>query len=58
MKFNKKEYDIKYNKEHYSRFLVDLPKEEKEELDRLLKEKGITKAEFLRDAIKKIKKAK
>lgn len=55
-KFDQKKYLQKYNKEHYSRFLVDLKTEELEELNKLLKEKQITKADFLRNAIKDLKK--
>ena len=53
--FNQNEYIKEYNKKHYSAFKVYLSKEEKEEIDRLLKKKNITKAQFLRDAIKKLK---
>lgn len=52
--FNQSKYNQKYNKEHYKAFKVDLKKEELEQLEKLLKEKGITKAQFLRDAIKKL----
>lgn len=55
-KFNKKEYDSFYRKNNYLQFKVDLKKSEKEELDILLKENNITKAEFLRNAIKELKK--
>lgn len=58
MAFNQKEYTIAYNKENYSRFLVDLPKKDKEELDKILKEDNMTKADFLRRAIKKYKKTR
>lgn len=56
--FNKKEYDMKFRKEKYSRFLVDLPKDEKKELDELLKKHNISKADFLRWSIKKFKETK
>lgn len=49
-------YKVKYNKEHYKVFKVDLKIEEAEELERILKEKKLTKAQFLRNAIKMIKK--
>ena len=42
MSFNKKEYDKKYHKEKRSEkkiWLVELPKDEKEEYDNMLKEK-------------------
>lgn len=54
-KFNQQKYIQEYNKEHYKTFKVDLKVEEWEELELLLKNKGITKAQFLRDAIKKLK---
>ena len=55
--FNQKQYIIDYNKEHYKAFKVDLKVEELEELEKILQEKGITKAQFLREAIDKIKKS-
>lgn len=54
-KFNQKEYIQNYQKEHYSAFKVDLKKEEKEELDVLLKKGNLTKAQFLRNAIVDLK---
>lgn len=54
--FNKAKYDAEYIKEHYSRFLVDLPKEEKEDFDNLLKEENMSKSQFLKDAIDRYKK--
>lgn len=56
--FNQAKYIQQYNKEHYKTFKVDLKKDELEKLDKLLKEKGLTKAQFLRDAIEKIKRSK
>ena len=53
--FKKKKYDMKYRKENYARFLVDLPKKDKEEIDKILKEDGISKATFLKLAIKNYK---
>lgn len=55
--FNQKQYIIDYNKEHYKAFKVDLKVEELEELEKILKEKGLTKAQFLREAIDRIKKS-
>lgn len=55
-KFNQKQYIIDYNKEHYKAFKVDLKVEELEELEKLLKEKHKTKAQFLREAIQQLKK--
>lgn len=42
---------VKYNKEHYKAFKVDLKIQELEELEFLLKEDKLSKAEFLRKAI-------
>lgn len=49
-------YKVEYNKKHYKAFKVDLKIEELEELEEILKKKGLTKAQFLRNAIKVIKK--
>lgn len=58
MSFDKKEYDKKYMKEkrkNIKQFKVDLTIDEFEELENLLKQSNYkTKAEFLRDSIKKI----
>ena len=54
-KFNQSKYTQNYNKEHYKVFKVDLKKEEHEELENMLKEDKKTKAEFLRESIKKYK---
>ncbi len=55
-KFNQSKYIKEYNKQHYKAFKVDLKKEELDELENLLNKKGITKAQFLRDAINELKK--
>lgn len=55
-KFNQQEYIQEYNKKHYKAFKVDLKIEELEQLNELLKKKGLTKAQFLRNSIKKLKK--
>ena len=55
-KFNQKEYIKDFHKKYYSQFKVDLKKEEKEEIDMLLKEKNLTKAQFLRNAVEELKK--
>lgn len=58
MAFNKKEYDKKYHKEKRSEkkiWLVELPKDEKEKYDNMLKEKNITKIQFLRNSFKELK---
>mgnify|MGYP003291477269 CR=1 FL=1 len=54
--FNQQEYINQYKKEHYSKLVVDLKKETKQELDRLCKEKGITLKQFVLDAIEQLKK--
>lgn len=54
-KFNQNKYIQKYNREHYSTFKVDLKHEELEELNNLLKEQRLTKAQFLRNAIADLK---
>lgn len=51
-KFNQSNYIKEYQKQNYKQFKVFLKKEEKEELDKLLKEKNMTKAQFLKNAIK------
>lgn len=55
-KFNQTEYVREYIKKHKKRFLVDLNKEEMEELNKLLKKNNLTKASFLRKAIENLKK--
>ena len=54
-KFNQKKYIQDYQKEHYSIFKVKLKKEEKKELDELLNKIGLNQAQFLRNAIQKLK---
>lgn len=54
--FNQKEYIIQYKKEHYSTFKVDLLKDEKKALDKILKNENMTKTEFLRKSIIDFKK--
>lgn len=54
-KFNKKEYDINYKKEHKAQFKVDLNKNEKIDLDLMLKKFNISQADFLRNAIREFK---
>ena len=55
---NQKEYINNYKKEHYSAFKVNLKKEEKQELDKLLKESNLTKTRFLKNAIAELKEKK
>lgn len=52
--FNQAKYIQQYNKEHYKTFKVDLKIEEMEKLERLLTKKGLSKAQFLRNAIKEL----
>ena len=56
--FNKEKYDINYRKKFKSQFNVDLNKDEKDELDTMLKAKGLTKSEFLRAALHQLKNGK
>lgn len=53
--FNQNEYIKAYNKSHYKRFGVYLKEDEMNELDDLLKKHKLSKAEFLRQAIDKLK---
>lgn len=50
-KFDKKEYDKKYKKEHYARFVADLQPELKKRVDDYCKKENISKTEFVRRAI-------
>lgn len=50
-KFDKKEYDKNYKKEHYARFVADLKPEEKQRVDDYCKDEGISKADFIRRAL-------
>ncbi len=53
--FDQNEYTKEYNKTHYKQFKTELPIEEKEIIDKFLKENNITKIEFIRNAFKKEK---
>ena len=53
--FNQQKYIQQYNKEHYKTFKVDLKISEWNELDKILKKKKISKADFLRKAIDDLK---
>ncbi len=57
-KFDQKKYSMDYRKKHKSQFNVDLNIEEKEELEILLKKHGLTKVQFLRNAINDLKQKK
>lgn len=54
-KFNQVKYIQQYNKEHYKTFKVDLKQEEMQELETMLTSLHLTKAQFLRNAIKSLK---
>lgn len=54
-KFNQSKYIQEYNKTHYKRFLVDLPIDYHEKLERYLKKNKLTKAMFLKNIIDKLK---
>ena len=54
-KFNQNEYVNEYKKKHYSPLKINLKKEEKEELDKLLAEEGLTQTQFIRNAIADLK---
>lgn len=53
--FDKTKYDMELRKKTKKQFNTDLYKDEKEELDRLLKQENITKTEFIRNAITNLK---
>ena len=53
--FNQAKYIQEYNKSHYKTFKVDLKIEEWNELETLLIKSGKSKAQFLREAISKLK---
>ncbi len=54
----KNEYDKQYKKDNYKQFKVYLKKDEKEELDSLLKERNISSSTFIRLSIKALKENK
>lgn len=56
-KFDKKKYDIEYKKIHKKKFAVDLNTIEYEELCNLLKEKNISKVDFVRKSFEELKKS-
>lgn len=53
--FNQIKYINEFNKENYKQFSVRISKEEKEELDNLLKSYDISNADFLRNSIENFK---
>ena len=52
---NNMDYIKEYNKEHYVRVQAYLKPDEVKELEKELKRLGITKTQFIRDAIKDLK---
>ena len=56
MAFNKKQYDIDYKKKKKKQFKVDLNIDEYEELEQLLKAKGMTKVQLVREGLERLKK--
>lgn len=61
--FDKKEYNKNYSKQRrkekqIKKWGVDLPIEEFEEADRILKENNLTKIDFLKNAINELKNKK
>ena len=54
-KFNQKEYIIQYRKKHKKQFNVDLNNKEYDDLIKLLKEKNLTKVQFVRNAYEELK---
>ena len=54
--FNQSKYIQEYRKSKKKQFNVDLNKDEAEELEQLLKEKELTKVQFIRNAIEELKK--
>lgn len=54
-KFNQQKYIQEYNKEHYKEFRVNMKIDEIKELEKLLKDNHLTKAQFLRNAINELK---
>lgn len=55
MTFNKKQYDIEYKKKKKKQFKVDLNIDEYEELEQLLKAKGMTKVQLVREGLERLK---
>ena len=56
MKFNQIKYIGQYNKDHYSRLSVDLPKEKKQELIDICNRQGISIRQFILKSIESAKK--
>lgn len=56
MAFNQTKYVGQYNKDHYSRLSVDLPKESKQELIDICNRQGISIRKFILNSIESAKK--
>ena len=54
-KFNQAKYIQEYNKKHYKEFRVNMKLEEMQELETMLTSLHLTKAQFLKNAIKELK---
>ncbi len=54
-KFNESEYKIKYAKEHYTRMVFDLKKEEAEKFKANLKLENVSISEFFKKCVKNYK---
>ncbi|MBR2840708.1 MAG: hypothetical protein IKF01_02430 [Bacilli bacterium] len=57
-KFNKREYDREYSKEHYSQFKAKLKKDDMVELNGLLKKYNLNKTQFVMKAKELLEKGK
>ena len=55
-KFDKRKYDIEFKKTHYKKFAVDLDNNYYSDLCKLLKEKNLTKVQFVKNAYEELKK--
>ena len=55
-KFDKRKYDYEYRLEHYKEFRCYLSIDEFNELNDLIKENKLSKSDFIRNAIKELKK--
>lgn len=53
--FDKVQYDNNYRKKHKKQFNVDLNNDEMVELEELLKKHNLSKVQFLRNSIEKLK---
>ncbi len=54
-KFDKKKYDIEFHKKNYKQFKVDLKIDFYNNLCELLKEKNLTKVDFVKKAYEELK---